>query len=203
MREITEKQRSVLRFIKTYVTENTYPPTVREVSEHFQISLKAVQDHIAALRKKGYLSPSDKKSRSIKILIDDDEEKKLPTFQNIPLLGNVAAGKPIFCEENYEGMFPMPEPLIRSGKTYFALNVKGTSMIDAGILDGDVAIIEKCETAHNGQIVVAFIDDSVTLKRFFKEDLRVRLQPENKDFNPIYTTDVKILGVLSNIIRTY
>lgn len=204
MKELTEKQQNVLRFIRAYTDENSCPPTVRETADHFSVSLKAVQDHITALRKKGYLSQSDKRSRSLKILRDDESfaiEK--PVFQNIPILGSVAAGKPIFCEENYDGVFPLPQPLVKPGKTYFALYVKGSSMIDAGILDGDVAVIEQSSTANNGEIVVAIIDDSVTLKRFFKESTRIRLQPENKAFNPIFTQEARILGILSNIIRTY
>ena len=204
MKELTEKQKNVLLFIRKYTEENTCPPTVRETAEYFGVSLKAIQDHIVALRKKGYLSESNNKSRSLKILVDDEDlGYSSVNFQNIPILGTVAAGRPIFCDENFTGYFPMPEPLVRSGRKYFALRVRGTSMINAGILDGDIAIIQQSETARNGEIVVAIIEDSVTLKRFYKEEKRIRSQPENNEFNPIYTTDAKILGTLTNIIRSY
>jgi repressor LexA len=204
VKELTEKQLSVLRFIKNYTDENTCPPTVRETAEYFKVSLKAIQDHITALRKKGYLAESDKKSRSLRIIKDDGKlGAKAPNFQKIPVLGEVACGKPVFCDENYAGLVSLPEPFIQPDKEYFALRVKGLSMIDAGILDGDIAVIEKTEVAENGQIVVAIIDDSVTLKRFFKEASRIRLQPENRDFKPIYTQEAKILGKLADIIRKY
>lgn len=204
MKELTEKQRNVLRFIRVYTEEKLCPPTVREVAENFSVSIKAIQDHIAALRKKGYLAASEKKSRSLRIVLDDGTiGNAFPKFHNVPILGSVAAGRPIFCDENYLGYYPLPEPYAQKDKQYFALRVQGLSMKDAGILDGDIGIFEKSETARNGQIVVAFFDESVTLKRFFKEESRIRLQPENPDFNPIYLQDVKILGVLSSIIRNY
>ena len=119
------------------------------------------------------------------------------------MLGTVAAGRPLFCDENFEGDVALPEDMVNSGYKYFALHVRGTSMINAGILDGDLAIIKQTNTANNGEIVVAIIDDSVTLKRFFKEASRVKLQAENPDFKPIYSQDVRILGTLSNIVRAY
>lgn len=203
MKELTERQQQVLRFIQDYTETNIYPPTVREAAEHFSVSLKAVQDHIAALRKKGYLSQSEKRSRSLKVLIDDRPSVKQRKVIDVPLLGTVAAGKPLFCEENFEGNIAIPEEMVKSGHKYFALHVRGTSMINAGILDGDLAIIKQANMANNGEIVVAIIDDSVTLKRFFKESSRIRLQAENPDFKPIYSQDVKVLGILSNIIREY
>ena len=121
----------------------------------------------------------------------------------IPLLGAVAAGKPIFCDENYEDTIFLSESLVRSGDSYFALHVKGSSMINAGINDGDLAIIKQQSTANDGDIVVAIIDDSVTLKRYFRESSRIRLQAENPEFKPIYSQDVKVLGKLSHIIREY
>ena len=121
----------------------------------------------------------------------------------VPLLGTVAAGKPLLCEENLDGYINLTEPFIRPGKTYFALRVRGASMIKAGILEGDLAVIEQADTALDGQIVVAVLDDAITLKRYYKESTRVRLQPENDSMQPIYCQDVRIVGILSNIVRTY
>jgi SOS regulatory protein LexA len=203
MRQITDRQKEVLSFISEFTEENSYPPTVREISEHFDISLRAVQDHIAALQKKGYLSLCQKRSRSIRVLVDGREKDAKPFVSKVPLLGTVAAGKPLLCEENLDGFVNLTEPFVRPGKTYFALRVRGTSMINAGILEGDLAVIEQTSAAADGQIVVAVIDDAITLKRYYREATRVRLQPENPAFQAIYCQDVRIVGILSNIVRTY
>lgn len=203
MKELTQKQQEILHFISSFTELNSCPPTVRETGERFGISVKAVQDHFAALRKKGYLASADGRSRSLKVLIED-EEIGLRRSERIPVLGTVAAGLPIFCDENYNGSVYVPSSMVRSGGSYFALFVRGDSMIGAGILDGDLAVIRRQDYAENGAIVVALTDeDSVTLKRFFKENARIRLQAENDAYNPIYRQNVKILGVLSNIIRNY
>ena len=203
MRQITDRQREVLIFIAEFTEENVYPPTVREISDHFKISLRAVQDHIAALQKKGYLSTEQKRSRSIRILVDERKKEDQLYVNKVPLLGTVAAGKPLLCEEDLDGYVTLTEPFIRPEKNYLALRVRGTSMIDAGILEGDLAIIEQSSTALDGQIVVAVLDDAITLKRYYKEASRVRLQPENSTMQPIYCQDVRIVGILSNIVRTY
>ena len=202
MKGITARQQEVLNFISEYAKENEYPPTVREIGEHFDISLRAVQDHIAALQKKGFLSTSQKRSRSIRVLQDKNIESS-PFVSKVPLLGTVAAGKPLLCAENLDGYVNLTEPFVRPGKTYFALRVRGQSMINAGLLEGDLAILEQAETAVDGQIIVAVIDDAITLKRYYKEADRIRLHPENPAFNEIYCTDVRIVGILSNIVRTY
>ncbi|MBR6341589.1 MAG: transcriptional repressor LexA [Treponema sp.] len=201
MRGITDRQKEVLTFISTYTEQNGYPPTVREISENFQISIRAVQDHIIALQKKGFLSQSQKRSRSIRVLTDVREKE--PFVGKVPLLGTVAAGKPLLSEENLDGYLNLTEPFVRPGKSYFALRVRGQSMINAGILDGDLAVIEQTNVAADGQIIVAVIDDAITLKRYYKETDRIRLQPENPDFTAIYCKDVRIVGILSNILRTY
>lgn len=202
MKQITERQQEVLNFISDFTRDNGYPPTVREIGEHFEISLRAVQDHIAALQKKGYLSQCQKRARSISVLVDAKKEPE--TFvSRVPLLGTVAAGKPLLSEENLDGYVSLTEPFVRPGKSYFALRVRGQSMINAGILEGDLAVVEQAQTAVDGQIVVAVIDNAITLKRFYKEADRVRLQPENPAFSAIYSTDVTIVGILSNIVRTY
>ena len=203
MKGITDRQKEVLDFISGFAEENSFPPTVREISEHFQISIRAVQDHILALQKKGFLSQSQKRSRSIRVLSDTKDKEQHPFVGKVPLLGTVAAGKPLLSEENLDGYVNLTEPFVRPGKTYFALRVRGQSMINAGILEGDLAVIEQSDIAADGQIIVAVIDDAITLKRYYKETDRIRLQPENPDFQAIYCKDVRIVGILSNIVRTY
>lgn len=202
MKQITDRQQEVLSFISNFTKDNLFPPTVREISEHFNISIRAVQDHIAALQKKGFITIKPKSSRSIRVMQNEDVESGA-FIRRVPVLGTVAAGKPLLSEENLDGFVNLTEPFVRPGKSYFALRVRGTSMINAGILEGDLAIVEQQETAVNGQIVVAVINDAITLKRYFREDGRVKLQPENPEFQPIYCTDLRIVGVLSNIVRTY
>ncbi|MGP1532163.1 MAG: transcriptional repressor LexA [Treponema sp.] len=203
MKQITDRQKEVFVFIENFTKENNYPPTVREISQHFEISLRAVQDHISALQKKGFISTEQKRSRSIRIL--DDKKQSVPKvfIDKIPILGTIAAGRPLLCEENLNGYVNLTEPFIRPGKNYFALRVRGSSMINAGILEGDLAVIEQASSAVDGQIVVAVLDDAITLKRFYKESSRIRLQPENPDFQAIYCQDVRIVGILSSIVRTY
>jgi repressor LexA len=202
MKQITGRQQEVLDFISNFTKENNYPPTVREIGEYFGISLRAVQDHIAALQKKGYLSQTQKRARSLNVISRANLEPHA-FVRRVPLLGTVAAGKPLLSEENLDGYVNLTEPFVRPGKSYFALRVRGQSMIEAGILEGDLAVIEQAQTAVDGQIVVAVIDNAITLKRFYKEADRIRLQPENSSFQPIYATDVTIVGILSNIVRTY
>ena len=189
MKQITERQQEVLDFISNFTKENNYPPTVREIGEHFSISLRAVQDHIAALQKKGYLSQTQKRARSLNVITG--ARPNTPFVSRVPLLGTVAAGKPLLSEENLDGYVNLTEPFVRPGKSYFALRVRGQSMIEAGILEGDLAV------------VVAVIDNAITLKRFYKEADRIRLQPENAAFEPIYSREVTIVGILTNIVRTY
>ena len=203
MKGITDRQKEVLDFIANFTEENVCPPTVREIGDHFGISLRAVQDHIAALQKKGFITQAAKRSRSIRVIVDTREKKPQIFVGNVPVLGNVAAGRPLLSEENLDGYVNLTEPFVRPGKSYFALRVRGQSMINAGILDGDLAVVEQSNVAVDGQIVVAVIDDAITLKRYYKEAGRVRLQPENPDFPAIYSTEVRVVGILSNIVRTY
>ena len=154
-------------------------------------------------KKKGYLSQCEKRARSIRVISDCREKENKLFVGKIPLLGTVAAGKPLLSEENLDGYVTLTEPFVRPGKSYFALRVRGLSMQNAGILDGDLAVIEQASTAVDGQIIVAVIDDAITLKRYYKEANRVKLQPENPDFQAIYCQDVRIVGILSSIVRTY
>lgn len=200
MKGLTDRQKEVLDFISTYTKDNVCPPTVREIGAHFGISLRAVQDHIAALQKKGFLSQSQKKSRSIRVL----SETKLGLFTaKVPILGTITASNPLLSEENFNGYINLAEPIVRPDKTYFAIKVRGQSMINAGILEGDIAVIEQTAIADDGQIVVAVLDNAITLRRFYKEADRIRLQPENSAFEAIYCQNVEIAGVLVTIVRTY
>ncbi|PKL23188.1 MAG: repressor LexA [Spirochaetae bacterium HGW-Spirochaetae-3] len=201
MNELTDRQKEVLDYIEAFIRENPYPPTIREIAAHFSMSVKGAYDHLKALERKGRIRAGGGRSRKIEIIGKSIKEGRSPTIE-IPILGSVAAGKPIFAEENYESCVHVPASMVGSSRC-FALKVKGDSMINAGILDGDLAVIEQQQVAGDGEIVVAAIEDSVTLKRFYKEKSRVRLEPENEAYAPIFTQDVRILGKLRGIVRTY
>jgi repressor LexA len=202
MKELTQRQQEVLGFITEYLKNHTYPPTIREIGDFFSISVKAAHDHITALRKKEYLRIGAKRSRTIEVTRREETDDP-NDFVEIPFLGTVAAGRPILAEEYRDGSITLHRSMLKKNRNYFALRVKGDSMEGAGIKDGDTAIIEKKETAGNGEIVVAVLDDAVTLKRFYKEAARILLQPENPKYSPIYTQDVRILGSLAYTIRSY
>ncbi len=199
MKELTERQKAVLAFITGFIESHRYPPTIREIAERFSISVKGAYDHLKALEKKGSLKLEGNRSRALEIIGKAPEQADVV---HLHLLGEVAAGKPIMAQENWEQSIQVPSYMAR-GKTCFALKVKGDSMKDAGIMHGDIAVIESRQTAEDGEIVVALIDDQVTLKRFFKETNRVRLQPENEAFKATYYQDINILGRLQGILRTY
>jgi len=200
MKELTDRQKQILNFIAEYIKKNSYPPTIREIADHYEISVKGAHDHITALRKKGHLRQVDKRPRTMGLIHFKPEDLDM---LSIPLLGTVAAGMPILSEENYDGNIMLHRSMLRKNKKYFALKIKGDSMSGAGILEGDLAIIEKQSTVRNGEIAVAVIDEAVTLKRFYKESTRIRLQAENPAYKPIYSHDVKILGRLFTLIRSY
>jgi len=200
MREITRRQSEVLDYIKSFIDDHHFPPTIREISEHFSISVKAAYDHVKALEKKGFLKIDNNRSRTIEVL--GREEPVEHEMLEIPVLGNVAAGVPLLAEENLEGKVRLPAEHLGRGD-HFALHVRGDSMRDVGIMDGDLAIFRQQQVADNGDIVVAMVDEAVTLKRFFKEKNRVRLQAENSDYPPIFTQNVRVLGRLAHLIRTY
>lgn len=198
MKNLTKRQSEVLDFIKIFIDSHKYPPTIREIAQNFEISVKGAYDHVKALEKKDVISCDTNRSRAIEICNEESGEEIL----SIPLLGNVAAGLPLMAAENLDGFLSVPSSLLKPGD-YFALNVKGDSMINAGILDGDTAIVRQKATAENGEIIVAMIEESVTLKRFYKESSRVKLMAENDDYSPIYTQNIKILGKLVKILRNY
>jgi len=201
MKGLTKRQQEVLENIKSYIHSHRYPPTMREIAEHFHISVKGAYDHIKALEKKEYLKCNLNRSRALELIKDLDVYKE-DKSQGIPLLGSVAAGKPLFAEENMEGSIRLPADFLRGGK-HFALKVKGDSMKEAGILEGDLAVVRHQSTAENGDIVIALVDEAVTLKRFFLEKNRVKLQSENPAYLPIYSQNVRVLGKLAFLIRNY
>jgi repressor LexA len=201
MKEPTLRQREVLTFIAGYIHSHSYPPTIREVADHFAISVKGAYDHVAALKRKGRIKVGDNRSRTMEV-VHFQGDGDYPGIVEIPLLGVVAAGRPILAEENWDGTIPVHSSFLKKNRQYFALKVRGNSMKDAGIFDKDTALIQKQNTARNGDIVVALVDDEkVTLKRFFRETNRIRLQPENAAHSPIYSQDVRILGKLAYVIR--
>jgi len=199
MKTLTARQKEVLDFISSYIDDHAYPPTIREIAERFSISVKGAYDHVKALEKKAYLRLGENRSRALELL---GREKPNHSVVEVPLLGVVAAGRPITANENYSGSIYVPADMVRAA-TCFALTVRGDSMKDVGIFHGDIAVIEQHPTADNGEIVVAMIDDAVTLKRFYRENNRVKLVAENPAYAPIYTQDVKILGRLCGLIRKY
>jgi repressor LexA len=201
MKGLTKRQIQVVEHIQQFIAENTYPPTVRELAAKLDVSVKAAYDHIKALEKKGTIRSSSNKSRSIEII--DHEYGSIPEMVSVPLLGSVAAGVPLLAEENLERTLQLTADMLGAG-TYFALHINGDSMNGAGIYDGDIAIVKQTPQANNGEIVVARIaEESVTIKRYYKEHNRIRLQPENDAYQPIYTQDMRILGKLHMIIRNY
>ena len=200
MKSLTVRQREILGFIRSFIKEHKYPPTIREIAGNFSISVKGAYDHVKALEKKERIKCDLRRSRAIEIIEHDSQEAD---FVEVPLIGHVAAGIPLFAEENWEGVLKVSSQNLNQGK-HFALHVQGDSMEGVGILNGDVAIFEQRQHADNGDIVVAIInDEAVTLKRFFKEKNRVKLKAENPVYPPIYTQNVRVLGKLSCIIRNY
>ncbi|NFD46693.1 transcriptional repressor LexA [Clostridium botulinum] len=195
-----DKQNEVYNFIKLQIKEKGYPPSVREICKAVGLSsTSSVHFHLKRLEKEGLIKRDSSKTRAIEI-VDPTSKKEVI---NVPIVGTITAGNPILAIENIEDVFPLPIDYVKNTKDLFMLKVSGESMIEAGILDGDLAIIEKTNTANNGAIVVALIDNEATLKRFFKESSYIRLQPENKSMKPIILENCKVLGRLVGIYRKY
>lgn len=211
---LKEREQKILDFVKHEVRENGYPPTVREVCKALDIkSTSTVHKDLANLEKQGYLKRSPSKRRAIMLVDDDmpsdnnDIELQVPhtPVVEVPLVGQIAAGTPILAEQNIEDTFPIPERFVGDGTT-FMLTVKGESMIEAGIMDGDYILVEKQNTVRNGDIVAAMVDgfeSEATVKTFYKEDGHIRLQPENRTMSPIIVNDVKILGKVKGVFRYF
>ena len=197
---ITDKQREILEYIKKEILNRGYPPTVRDICEAVNLkSTSSVHSHLETLEKNGYIRRYPTKPRAIEI-VDDNFNLTRREFANVPLIGQVAAGQPLLAVENIESYFPIPTEFMPNAES-FMLKVKGESMINAGIFDGDNILVEKCDNVHNGDIVVALIDDSATVKTFYKEDGHIRLQPENDTMDPIIVPDCKIVGKVFGVFR--
>ena len=196
-----KKQVEIYEFIKKQVHEKGYPPSVREICVAVGLSsTSTVHGHLSRLEKKGLIKRDPTKPRTIEIIGDASSRKEMI---NIPIIGKVTAGMPILAVENIEDTFPLPIEYIHSNNELFMLRISGESMIDAGIMDGDLAIIEQTSTAKNGDIVVALIGEDATIKRFFKEKGHYRLQPENKNMTAIIVPDCTIIGKLAGLYRKY
>ncbi|MBQ7765687.1 MAG: transcriptional repressor LexA [Lachnospiraceae bacterium] len=209
--KISAKQKEILDFIKAEILQRGYPPAVREICEAVHLkSTSSVHSHLETLEKNGYIRRDPTKPRAIEIM--DSEFQSVRTgndfnnntstveMVNIPIVGTVAAGQPILAQENIESYFPMPVSMVPNADT-FVLKVKGDSMINVGIYDGDSIFVEKCETARNGDMVVALVEDSATVKTFYKENGHYRLQPENDSMDPIIVEECQILGKVFGVFR--
>ena len=196
-----DTQEKILEFIKQEIREKGYPPSVREICEAVSLkSTSTVHGHLQRLEKKGLLHRDDMKPRAIEVLAG--KERETENIVSVPVIGEVAAGVPIPAEQEFIEEMPLPESFVGPGE-HFILNVRGTSMIDAGIRDGDMVVVRRQQTADNGEIVVAMIDGEATVKRFFREDGHFRLQPENETMEPIIVDDVIILGKVTALLRQY
>jgi len=200
-KELTDKQQIILNYIREKINESGFPPTVREIGDRFGITVKGAYDHLKVIEKKGYIKTEQNKSRAI-VILDDTDTSPSSGGISVPLLGRIAAGSPILAEENIEEYLTFPEGAFGSGD-FFALNVSGDSMIEGGILDGDIAIIKKQNTANSGEIVAALLEDEATLKVFQKTSDQIRLLPQNQAYKPIEGKEFTILGKLAAIFRSY
>ena len=199
--KITKKQQEILDYIKNEIINRGFPPAVREICEAVNLkSTSSVHSHLETLEKNGYIRRDPTKPRAIEI-VDDNFNLVRREVVNVPVIGRVAAGEPLLAIENIENYFPIPAEFMPNAQT-FILNVQGESMINAGILNGDHVIVEQCSTADNGDMVVALIDDSATVKTFYKEEGHIRLQPENDYMDPIIVEgDLQILGKVIGVFR--
>ncbi len=200
--KITAKQKEILEFIKSEILKKGYPPAVREICEAVSLkSTSSVHSHLETLEKNGYIRRDPTKPRAIEIM-DDSFQMVRHEMTSLPIIGTVAAGLPILAEQNIEGYFPIPTDMVPKGES-FVLHVKGDSMINAGIFNGDSIFVTACNTASNGDTVVALVDDSATVKTYYKEDGHYRLQPENDNMEPIILDNVEILGKVYGVFRLY
>lgn len=203
MEQLTKRQSDTLKFVKEYIVSHGYPPTVREIGKAINVSSPAtVQAHLNHLANKGYIRKENTKNRTIELLVENEYVDRNELVVDVPLLGKVTAGSPIEAIETPNEFFSLPAYLIPKNKEVFTLHVSGESMINAGILDDDIVILERRNDARNGDIVVAMTDENeVTLKRFYKENGHIRLQPENDTMAPIILPDCKILGTAIGLYR--
>ncbi len=210
MTDLNKRERAILKFIEKQINEKGYPPSVREIGKAVGLSSTAtVHGYLAKLTKKGYIKKEDQKGRTLRVLkggLADNEKPSLKPLYNgrelvdVPVIGKITAGAPILAVENVTDTFPIPIDFVGNSES-FMLTVRGESMIEAGILDGDYILVKRQNSARNGQIVVALIEDEATVKTFYKEKDYIRLQPENSTMDPIIVPDCKILGVVGGVFR--
>lgn len=200
--KITEKQSQILEYIKSEILNKGYPPSVRDICQAVNLkSTSSVHSHLETLEKNGYIRRDPTKPRTIEIL-DDNFNLVRREVVNVPMVGTVAAGQPILAIENIDNYFPIPSEYMPNEET-FMLKVKGESMINAGILDGDNILVKRQKTAQNGDMVVALVEDSATVKTFYKEEGHIRLQPENDYMDPIILPEVEIIGKVFGVFRFF
>lgn len=200
--KISDKQREILEYIKSEILNKGYPPAVRDICEAVHLkSTSSVHSHLETLEKNGYIRRDPTKPRAIEI-IDDNFNLVRREVVNVPMIGRVAAGEPLLAVENVEAYFPIPAEMMPNADT-FMLKVKGESMINAGIFDGDSILVQCQNTAQNGDMVVALVDDSATVKTFYKENGFYRLQPENDNMEPIIVNECSILGKVFGVFRIF
>ena len=200
--KISDKQREILEYIKAEILNKGYPPAVREICEAVKLkSTSSVHAHLETLEKNGYIRRDPTKPRAIEI-VDENFNLTRREMVNVPIVGRVAAGEPILAVENIENYFPIPAEFMPNEQT-FILQVQGESMVNAGILDGDYILVEQQTTANDGDMVVALVDDSTTVKTFYKENGYYRLQPENDFMEPIIVSDVMIMGKVIGTFRFF
>ena len=199
---ISDKQKEILEYMKQEILNKGYPPTVRDICEAVKLkSTSSVHSHLETLEKNGYIRRDPTKPRAIEI-IDENFNLTRREMTNVPMVGRVAAGEPILAVENIESYFPIPTEYMPNAES-FMLKVKGESMINVGIFDGDQILVEKCSTARNGDMVVALVDDSATVKTFYKEGDHIRLQPENDTMEPIIVDNCEIMGKVFGVFRFF
>lgn len=198
-KKMTNRQQQVLDYIISYIRESGYPPTVREIAKAFEISSKGAYDHLVAIEKKGYIRRDPSKPRAIE-LMDFTPGRSHDPIVEVPVLGKVAAGEPLLATQNIERTLSISGDMVRTEEP-FALKIKGDSMIDAGILEGDYVIVKQQQDANQGDIVVALIGDEATVKRFYRANNHIRLQPENPTMEPIIVNDVVVLGKVVGLFR--
>ena len=210
MTDLNKRERAILKFIEKQINEKGYPPSVREIGKAVGLSSTAtVHGYLAKLTKKGYIKKEDQKGRTLRVLkgglADNAKSSPKPLYNgrelvDVPVIGKITAGAPILAVENVTDTFPIPIDFVGNSES-FMLTVRGESMIEAGILDGDYILVKRQNSARNGQIVVALIEDEATVKTFYKEKDYIRLQPENSTMDPIIVPDCKILGIVGGVFR--
>ena len=202
-KKISQKQQEILDYIKACILKKGYPPAVREICEAVHLkSTSSVHSHLETLERNGYIRRDPTKPRAIEVLDNQFSTQRREAVQ-VPIIGTVAAGQPILAEQNIEEYFPIPSEYLPAGGEVFILRVKGESMINAGIFNGDQVIVQQMNIAENGDIVVALLDDSATVKRFYRENGHYRLQPENDAYAPIIVDELVVLGRVKFVIRQY